>query len=248
MTLYHSGDWQCDLNNLDRCQIFVDQLVEELEKSNRTDSTFFVHGGDIKERFNPMDIRVMNFLIESFRRIKKACSGYYFVEGNHDPITTQDGVQSCTPLIDIIGANAVAYRNWVQIPIRMKSWNTVARYCLLYLVPFARNPETQQRMFTEASERAAQHSFTDFGVTTKKVTQILFFHNTITGCKQNLYTTGEGFSIDDIGAKYYDLCIGSHVHMPQKIGRNIYITGSPFAMDWNEINQDHRFLKITIGE
>jgi DNA repair exonuclease SbcCD nuclease subunit len=249
MKIVCSSDWQAQLNNLDRLEILVDHLVELLAESNKYTKTFFIHLGDVKEQFNPLDIRVMNFIITSFERIRKVCTAFYFVRGNHDSITTQDFVPSCAPLIKVLGASVTADKTWEKIAIRLTTLNNQPRYALLYFVPYFRDMTLQKQMFTEAAIDAIQKTYKDPTSTAigKNNIKLLFFHNTITGSQQSLYTKGDGLTLADIHADVYDTCISGHIHLPQTIGNMTYV-GSPMAMDWSEVNFQHRTLTLEIDE
>jgi DNA repair exonuclease SbcCD nuclease subunit len=184
------------------------------------------------------------------KEIRSHCAGVFFVEGNHDKISAQDGMVSYEPLISALKAT-VASDNWIKIPIRLLTWKqTIVRYLLLYLVPYVRDLEKQKKMFAEAAADASLSEYKDPMSTTVSTdnVKILAFHNTVTGCKQNLYTRGVGVSVSDLGAQNYNLCVGGHVHHAQKISPNVIYVGSPFAMTWNEANSEHRILQITIEE
>lgn len=247
MRLVCSGDWQCSLTNLDRCRIFVAQLVRVLKEDEQT---FFLHLGDIKEHWNPIDVRVTNYIIEALTEIRQSCRGFYYIRGNHDSITTQDGVPNIVPLIEATGALALADTSWVRIALRLLTWNPeVVRYALLYLVPFMRDPARQLRAFREAAADAAKPEYRDptCDAVGRNNIHILAFHNSVRGFRESLHTTASGLSADEIGAANYDICIGGHIHVPQHVG-NIYFAGSPFPMDWGEVNYQHRFLTVSISE
>jgi DNA repair exonuclease SbcCD nuclease subunit len=249
MKLIVSSDWQLSLNNLDRAKLFVDQVIDILKESSKKHNCFFLHCGDVKEHWNPIDQRVTNFILESFKRIKDNCTNIIFIRGNHDSITTQDGVPSCIPLLESLGIT-VADQSWILVPIRLLTWNSkIVKYALVYLVPFFRDPVRQKAEFSAAYHSAMSTQLTVMGVpvSTESV-KILAFHNTITGSKQSLYTKGEGVSIEELGAKHYDICVGGHIHLPQFIKPNIYYVGSPFPMDFGEVNVQHRLLVLTIDE
>ena len=248
MKLLITGDWQASIQNLDRCLILKNQIVQLLKSCSKVDNTFFIHLGDVKEAHNPVDVRVTNFIVEAFQEIRRSCNGILFVKGNHDMISAHDGVTSCIPLIASLKAT-VADENWVKIPIRLIGWKqTVVKYLLIYMVPYARNLEKQKRMFAEAAADAALPEYKDSMSTTVSTdnVKILCFHQTISGCRQNLHTKGIGINVSDIVADNYDICLGGHIHLSQKIPPNIIYVGSPFPMDWNECNSIHRILQITI--
>lgn len=250
MKILVTGDWQCSITNLDRCLILKDQIVGLLKASSKIENTFFLHLGDVKEAHNPVDVRVTNFIVEAFQEIRQNCTGIFFVKGNHDMISAHDGTTSCIPLIASLRAT-VADDNWVKIPIRLATWRpNIVKYLLLYMVPYVRNLEKQKQMFVEAAADAAQPEYRDPTSTTVSTDniKILAFHNTVTGCNQNLYSKGTGINVNDLAARNYDICLGGHIHLAQEIPPNIIYVGSPFPMDWNECNSDHRILQITIDE
>lgn len=251
MTLLFSGDWQAQIGNLNRLQMHVNQLVKILSSYTKKGHTLFIHLGDVKEAFNPLDIRVQNFLIESFHCIRKSCNGFLYVRGNHDNVSTQDDVPSIAPLIHSLGARAVADVDWIKVPMRLLTWNPrIVRYCLIYAVPYFRDPTRQKKAFTTAAVDARSPTYKDTtcDAVGKDNVKILCFHQEVFGCQQSLYTLGTGLTPDDIGASVYDVCVGGHIHIPQHIPPNIHYVGSPFAMTWSEANTEHRILALTIDE
>jgi DNA repair exonuclease SbcCD nuclease subunit len=234
-----TGDWQACVTNLDRLRRHVDQVVKILETSNDP-STFFVHLGDAKEHFNPLDVRVTNFLIESFTRIKKTCRGFWFIRGNHDSITTQDGTPSICTLVRSLGALDVADSELVHTRLPLLTWGGKNNLDL-YFVPYFRDMKTQKAEFTKAGEHRMQHKH-------DSTHGLLFFHNTLTGARLNAAGAKvTALTRDDICADLYDACISGHVHVPQVI-KNVTWVGSPFSMDWGEVNLAHRILDISIKE
>ena len=246
MKIFFTGDWQCSVSNLDRCELYLQHLEKEIAATSGTGQVFVVHLGDIKETLNPVDQRVTNFIVNAVKRLKKVL----YVRGNHDYITTQDGVASCVPVIASAGASAVADTDWVLVPIRLITWDKRVQYCLIYMVPYFRDPDKQREEFAKAAGHAVlnkkEYRDPTCDAVGKDNIAILAFHNTITGCRQSLYTRGEGYTLDEIGASAYDVCISGHIHTPQKIGNNVFFVGSPFPMDWGEVNSRHRTLVLDI--
>lgn len=241
MRILVSSDWQADLNNLERLRVVVDQIVGECGKDPKT---FFMHCGDAKEKSNPVDLRVINFLQDSFTRIRKACSGFWYVRGNHDNINTTDGSPSLCDLVRAWGALEVADDAWATVEVPLLSWRgTSQRRLCVYMVPYFRDPARQRDEFKGPLEYIRLH--TKAG---KEDVRLLFFHNTPNGCKQSLYTEGVGLSAADIGADKYDACFAGHIHLPQLVKPNIHVVGSPLACDWGEANYRHRIISITIPE
>lgn len=227
MTILWTGDWQTSVPNLDRCQAVVEQLEEELRRAKPP--RFLVHLGDIKEATNPVDQRVSNFIIQAVQRLKSAGNGFYFVRGNHDSITTQDGVPSCAPLVEVSGATAVACENWSMASLTPK--------VALWMVPYFRDFARQRKAFGDAHKHAVlRHQ--NAGI------KLLAFHCEVDGCQRSAYSRGRGIGLKEMGAGAYDLCVGGHIHRHQQVAANVWYAGSPFCCDWGEVNERKGFLKV----
>ncbi len=241
MRLVISGDWQAQLSNLPRLELVVDQIIGELKKDHKS---FFVHLGDMYQVRNPVDVRVVNFMRDSLTKIRKACSGFYYVRGNHEPIHMQDGAPNLCGMIHDLGARAVADEEWVKIQVPLLSWRGGSTSSLwMYFVPYFRDPERQRDEFKGPLEHVwlrTQEKHNDI--------RLLFFHNTVTGCRQSLYTEGTGLSANDIGADKYDACFAGHIHLAQLVKPNIHVVGSPCVIDAGELNYRHRIMAVTIPE
>lgn len=241
MRVVISGDWQASLGNLGRLELVVGQIVDEVKRDPKT---FFVHLGDIYHARNPVDVRVINFVRESLTRIKKSCSGFYYVRGNHEPINMQDGSPSLCGMIADCGALAVADEAWEHVEVPILSWRgTAHRKLCMYFVPYFRDAQRQRDEFKGPLEHVRLRT-----VAKQDDVRLLFFHNTVTGSRQSLYTEGVGVSADDVGADKYDACFAGHVHLAQEVGPNIHVVGSPMAMDFGELNYRHRIMAATIPE
>ena len=86
-----TGDWQCTVENIPKCQIVVDHILE-LVKSRKLDAVIIL--GDVKHILNPVDCRVLNFLSDSIKAIKAVCEVFVLL-GNHDRTTTKDDKAAC---------------------------------------------------------------------------------------------------------------------------------------------------------
>ncbi len=239
MTFLFSGDWHLCPRNLDNCRKVVEQVCSLLDADATRGPRYFVHLGDIvgdRGPCNPMDVRCTNFLIDAIPEIRSRCTDAFFVRGNHDPITTQDGSPSCVPLLRTLGMKT-ADNGWSSETFLLRTFKEGAR---LWMVPYFRDPVRQKAMF-----RAARSQMMAYQGTTK-FTNILVFHNEVKGCERNARSKGEGLTLEDIGAADYDLCVAGHIHRPQFMEPNLHFVGSPFSMDWSEINAEKRFLKVEI--
>jgi DNA repair exonuclease SbcCD ATPase subunit/DNA repair exonuclease SbcCD nuclease subunit len=219
-----SGDWQLQVSNLDRAQTVVDLICKTL-----TPKDYFVHLGDIKEDTNPVDQRVTNFIVRAWEQICSSCAGTYYVRGNHDSITTQDGTPSICTLIEALGAITVADTEW-------KLCETAG--ISMYLVPYFRDQARQRKAFQDAAKHANQ--------TRRTARTVLVFHNEVEGCQRTAYTKGVGLKLDDLYVDYYNLVVAGHIHRPQQFQEVIY-AGSPFCMDWGECNEEKSLFVATFA-
>jgi len=225
LRLLVTADWQASLKNLDRCEVVVDQILSILSKYP---GTYVLHLGDIKDSPRP-EQHVTNFLVHAVARIHQSSKGFLFVRGNHDNAAQADGSPSFSPLIDLLNVSCVASDDW--------NGYQLAPNCDLWMVPYFRDSERQKNAFQDALVAR---------MVSKSKHHILAFHNEIAGCDVSFSRKGTGLSLDDIGAKYYDLCLGGHIHKPQHIKPNLYYVGSPFAVDWSEANYEHRFMMVEV--
>jgi DNA repair exonuclease SbcCD nuclease subunit len=229
LKLLVTSDWQCALGNLDRCEIMFLQIMRIMLER---EVPVLLHCGDIKDALNPVDTRVTNFLVYATREIRNRCNAnFLFLRGNHDSITAQDDVPSCLPQLKAAGAD-VADEDFkvTGFPYHINLWR----------VPYFRDPERQRKAFKVAEEDARS----------RPSIKILAFHNELAGCKRSAYSKGKGLTLEDIGAKYYDLCIGGHIHAQQQVSKlpNVWYVGSPFCCDWGEVNQSKGFLLIDVPD
>jgi len=220
--LLFTSDWQAAVSNLDRCQLALDQLLRIVDREG---VDYVVHLGDLKDAFNPVDQRVSNWLVHAAQEIKKRCQ-LLVLMGNHDLIAPQDGVPSVLPLLAAAGADVFPEPRLRSLRDRTNLW----------MVPYIRDPAKQAKAFQEAAADADRHSGT----------KILCFHCGIEGCRQNVWTKGKGIALKDLRPNRYDLCVGGHIHLPQFSKPNLYYVGSPFCVDWSEVNSDHRFLLVEV--
>ena len=229
VSLLFTSDWHLCLRNLENCRKVATQLTEVLEGLKRP--RHLIHCGDIvgdRGPANPMDVRCSNWLIVTIPALRKRCDGFLFVRGNHDNIALADGSPSCVPLLRQLGVTCADDQ-----PLNMKLGVNLH----LYAVPYFRDMPMQRMAFKECVDRFPAYETPGNGAK-----RILVFHNEVRGS-----TNGNGgVTLDEIGARHYDLCVGGHVHRPQFIAPNVYVVGSPFPTDWNCANAAHRHLLIEV--
>ena len=215
-----TSDWQLELDNLDTCQQVVDEIINKFLPVYKF--KYLVHCGDVKRAYNPVDVRVVNFILRAITKFKQAGLEVYFVLGNHDRVGMHVDKQNWFPVLRKAGAYAA------DEPERIGLGD-----CNLAFLPF-RN--SQVLNIRDASELAAEAD---------KKTDILIFHADLKGAKYNVLenTPSAGtLSIEDLCPGKYRHCIGGHIHLQQNVGRNVWYVGSPFATDWGEANQKKGYL------
>jgi DNA repair exonuclease SbcCD ATPase subunit len=100
--------------------------------------------------------------------------------------------------------------------------------------------------YTTSRKRLLQQSKDLASYRPKPQRDILVFHADLKGCDYNKlgHKSEATFRAKDLHPERYRACIGGHIHLHQKIGKNVYYTGSPFASDWGEANQQKGFIVV----
>lgn len=264
MKLVFTGDWQCSLGNLDKCEVVLEQVLSEIDKAR--DTCAVIHLGDIKDAFNPVDQRVTNFIVRAAAEIT-AKAPLFFVKGNHDAISTQDGVPSCVPVIAHMHDALVADDDWRRFCLRMGPVKEESVY--LWMVPYFRDPALQRAKLAEAAANARK---------TKASVKILAFHNEVKNCERSAFSKGDGLTFAEVFVDAYDLCVSGHIHRPQVVrsdgekagaepssktargrlrhgkgaktraNREIHYAGSSFCVDWGEANEKKSLLIAEVDD
>lgn len=222
MRILFTGDWQASVRNLPQVTAIVDQIVG-LISSHRIDAV--VHTGDLKQVFNPLDVRVTNCLVESVERIT-ALAPMYVNLGNHDRTAPSDSSPSFLPAIRAAGAQVFEQPGAVKLNGGV----------VLTFVPYIRDPKEQEIAFRKAAPK--QHS---------SVRNILVFHCELAGCKLGAHGDSRNPNAVPVAALESDkylACFGGHIHNPHLLPPNIWYVGSPFPENWGEANQLKRHLIV----
>lgn len=211
-----TSDWQLHTENLHKAKAFVKFLLAYCIKHG---IKVVFHLGDSKHQYNPLDIRVLNFKLWVIKIFKEAGIVWYQLMGNHDRIGMTEESGNWFPALRAAGAICIT---------RAKTFSVGGM--AVAAVPYMSDPLALRNALKRVSKQACD---------------LLIFHNTILGCKANVQSSlKEGVHLEDLRPEVYRWCIGGHIHFPQKLGRNSYFVGSPFAMDWGEANQQKRIIVI----
>ena len=221
-----TSDWQLSYANLDRMSEVVAEIFR-FRKGFPFDT--LIHLGDVKHAMNPVDVRVVNWTVETINRFRSDGVAVYFLLGNHDKTALHDDSPHWFPALGEAGAVCVdrpAVHSIDSTPF--------------YFVPYFQNRAT----FRNAVAAAAKKS------RLRKKKGFLCFHQMIRGAvlrvgSSGVIADGEGdATLGELRADDFRACIGGHVHKPQLIGKtsNAYYVGSPVAQDWGEVNQEKGYL------
>jgi DNA repair exonuclease SbcCD nuclease subunit len=218
MKAIFTGDFQSEWTNLDLCTQAWDEV---LHIANRRSLDTIVFVGDGKQAYNPIDGRVVKWWQKAISRAKEQGKKVIYVKGNHDRFGRYKNAGSWLSILKKAGA--IVFSN----PGEYDTGDGK-----LFILPYSSDEEAKQnaKLFKPNKSR-----------------DILVFHHDINKARYNQqgnYSDGK-LSLRDIRADRYRYCISGHIHLPQKI-ENVYYTGSPFCMDWGEVNQRKRY--IVVGE
>ena len=223
MKIIFVGDLQTSVENLDLLGQIMDQIYA-------LEPNVLVMPGDLKEAYNPVDVRVLNFIMFEILRFTKHSCPVIVDLGNHDRISLTSETESWLPALVRAGAQ-VAYKEEIFNIENLK----------LFMLPFRNRVSETKRM----ADILARQSFKSVG----NLVKVLVFHNGVKEAWYNAFAkaTDEQLSVDDLHPKNYDYVIGGHFHKCQKVKYdNVYYVGSPFATDWGEANDRKGFLLLEV--
>ena len=219
MRLLVTADWQTRVSNLASCRRAADSLLALVRDSG---IECVAVAGDLKDRYNPIDIRVLTFWREFVRDMREAGATPFLVLGNHD--RTSLTADSATWFPSLADAGAVAF----DAP---GTW-TAADGSRLFALPYSRN-----------GARFAEQAAALTAMRPDPERDVLIFHET--------FPTGDwlkgrdGIRLKDAGT--YRFAFGGDIHAPQRFGENRWYAGSPFPHSWSEANQRKSFLLFVDG-
>lgn len=222
MRILVSSDWQAEAetNSLPICWQVVEEIIELKEKYG---FETFVHGGDVKRAYNPVDIRVVNFIQKAIVRFREAGLQVVACLGNHDRRSLYADKESWFPVLRRAGAKTFDTPGVVRLGGGYE----------IRVLPFRSNPVLLER---EAM---------DLAVDADKKKSVLIFHTDLYACRYNVLSRSEAsFRAESLSPEKYLYCIGGHIHLQQNVTGNVWYAGSPFCTDWGEANQPKGYLLV----
>lgn len=223
MRVLFTGDWQTTAQNIP----LVDKVVERILEIHQAQAIdLLVHLGDIKHVYNPVDFRVALKVRNIFEMFWRRSIPVLILPGNHDHLSMHSS-ESWLPAFREYGEGHEPLLTVASDAMKYQA----NRHCSIFCLPFEADKEITKRAAYEFLHTATR-------------SDLLIFHDDISGCKYDSsgYSEESLLKPDDIHAGQYAAAIGGHIHLPQKLGDNIYYVGSPFAHDWGEVNQWKSFL------
>ena len=215
MRLLLTSDSQAEFSNLDLCEQSLGELSQAITKY-KPDAV--IHGGDLKEALNPVDIRVVKFWVRAVRRIVATGVPFFINLGNHDQIGQS---MDSTHWLDVLRA---AGARIATKPRRV----SVADGTVCFL-PYTRD---KKRELKWAQVLASE-------VVACQTPSVLIFHTDVQGAVLTNYGTKVtvGNDVSALCFDSYTACFGGHLHQHQEVAGNGWYIGSPFCQDWGEANQ-----------
>lgn len=222
MRILVTGDWQTEWANIPQCKKVAKTLLKLIEQ-HKLEAIVFA--GDQKQNYNPVDVRVVKFWHWLIHTLKKSGVRVLILLGNHDRLGMYNDAENWLSVLRKAGAEVFDTPSFVQM-----SSGRVA------MLPYSSSASLLRKRAGRLAKEATEND-------------VLIFHNDVKGCNYNILgeRSQSRTKSGDLHPSRYLACIGAHIHLPQKIGKNIYYVGSPFAMDWGEANQNKRFLVVIDG-
>lgn len=223
MRLICTADWQTRFQNLPESERAADRILELCVK-HRLEA--IAVAGDIKHHYNPLDFRIIDFWQKFIGRLRDKNVLPLMVLGNHDRIGLYQDERNWLSILKNAGAQVFDTADVVNF-----------KEGRVHILPFTGTPERLEKETKWLKEQKPNP---------KK--DILIFHQTISGAKFNktaIVESGQGIPLSALRAEQYKYCIGGDIHLPQRVAENVWYTGSPFPMDWGEVNQQKVFAIVT---
>jgi len=230
MRVIFTADWQAEFDNLDLCFAAHREIMSYCEQY---DVRTVVHCGDLKRPYNPLDGRMVNKISEIVREYGQNGISPFFNLGNHDRFGLYTDKENWLAVIRNAGALAFDEPKIVRPSGGVTGGKAGG---LLAFLPFRQSTVLLKREAHDLARAVRNHKFKSDGV-------VLVFHCDLNLARYNVKTSSTtDMTVDDLYPEEYLVCVGGHIHLPQKVSKNVYYVGSPFATDWGESNQIKSYL------
>lgn len=215
-----TGDWQTDYKNLDVC---MQAHGQELYLAKKHNAQGIIDVGDLKDSYNPIEARVLEFVVDRLGRIRDNGFDELILMGNHDRIGQYDDSRNWFGVFKAMNLAAVSKPKLVV-------YEKVVFGCL----PYMHNKHAYKKAAKTLWEKASKY---------RGYRRVLLFHADVQGAD---YGLGERSTSDittaDLLCSKWHFCFGGHIHKRQYIAKNAMYVGNPFCFDWGERNQEKGFV------
>lgn len=233
MRIIFTSDWQTDENNLDRCEIAMRDLLKACAV-HKPDAVVF--GGDLKQAYSPVSVRVVKFWVQAIRTLCAKSFRVMVLKGNHDRISQSALSSDWLSVLQAAGAEVYPKPCWVR-----------AGDGVVFLLPYTGDKTEEREWAAHLANQARRLQYTDTALDEGNpgipVPSVLCFHTELEGEVPGI----AGLPLSTLGNTHYTLCMGGHIHRYHRVKDNVFYCGSPFAHDWSEANQQKGFLVIDIS-
>lgn len=224
MRLLLTSDWQADHRNIDLCEI---TLAELLKYAEEYEPDAIIHAGDLKEPYDPIPATVLKFWVRAVRTINKAGYRFIILKGNHDRISQSNKSKDWLDVMRAAGAETVSKPRWKVVGDGQVAF-----------LPYTADKKLEAKWASSLADH------------TPGTPSALIFHTEVHSAELNAAgIKTKGITPEDLHADAYHICMGGHLHGHQQLaGSNIHYIGSPFCMDWSEVNQRKGHVLVEVGK
>lgn len=224
MRLLLTSDWQVEFSNLDYAEISLQEL---LKLASKIKPAAIVHLGDLKEDYNPIDLRVVKFWVRAVTAIRAAGHRFIALMGNHDRISQSRESKNWLDVLRAAGAETISQPRVKEIESRP-----------IAFLPYTGDKEQEKQWASEVLDMA-NDKVTDFP-------PILMFHTGIHGAMLDSGRKECGNLPEDLFMPEYQFCFGGHLHTHQLVTGNVLYVGSPWCQSWGEANAQKGHVEVKI--
>lgn len=221
-----TSDWQTKYATLDASKRAHEQELAIIKKEGIKGH---IDLGDLKDDFNPVDVKVIEFQQNRKQAIHEAVVHDITIMGNHDMLGQTNSKSNWFSLFDAISGNNI------QKPGILELDN-----CIFSCLPFKRN---HKELIEDAQALVNLSHGISKNLDNRR--KILLFHCDVYGARWNNlapFKSDSKITLDKLHTSFYDRCFGGHIHKHQHLSNNTMFVGNPFAADAGEIDQEKGFI------
>jgi DNA repair exonuclease SbcCD ATPase subunit/DNA repair exonuclease SbcCD nuclease subunit len=225
MRLLLTSDWQCAFDNRDECEVALTELLAAAEKYH---PDCIINAGDCKDQYDPVSLTVVKFWVRAIKKITGSGFRFIILKGNHDRISQSAESKDWLDVLRAAGAETVSSKPTVKH----------VGDDFLFLLPFTSDKKQELAWAKELSSTwspATSH-------------RVLIFHTEVAGAQFGNGMPTNGSTPEALCFDSYEACLGGHIHKHQQICDNAWYLGSPFSMEWGDVNQAKGHVLVDIND